>query len=172
MTTPHRTSHKARGAARRRAAGVHIEGQSSTEKNGRNLRAVWLAFVIAGIGYMVLSSQQPAGWGVPVWLSLALLLIPALAGLALNRLQAENRPPRQAFFAGMKGVGWAMFFYASITMTVVANRVGGAGNAGEEFLAGLLTTILFTLLAGAAAGLANVLLTRMLSKRSDNGPAS
>ena len=76
------------------------------------------------------------------------------------------------FFAGMKGVGWAMFFYSSITLIVLAKRVGGAGSAGEEFLAGLLTAIVFTLIAGSAAGLTNLLLGTMLSRRSDDGPVS
>ena len=172
MTTPRKPSHGGSSAARRKAALANSGRQSSTEKQGSNLRAVWLAFVVAGVGYLVLSQQQPAGWGVPLWAALAFLLIPALAGLAINRLQSPHRPPKQAFLAGMKGVGWSMFFYSSITLTVLANRVGGAGNVGEEFLAGLLTAIVFTLLAGCAAGLTNVLLTGMLSRRSDDGPAS
>lgn len=172
MTTPRKPSRSGSSAARRKAALANSGRQATAETHGSNLRAVWLAFAIAGIGYLVLSQQQPAGWGVPLWASLALLLIPALAGLAVNRLQAAQRTARQMFFGGMKGVGWAMFFYSSITLIVLANRVGGAGSGGEEFLAGLLTAIVFTIVAGSVAGLTNVLLSGMLPRRSDDGPAS
>ncbi len=170
--SPPRKPYASGASSKRRGNAVHSHHTPPKAQTGQNARAVWLAFVLAGIGYLMLSSQQPAGWGVPLWLALALLLIPAIGGLAINRLQAAGRPVRQAFFAGMKGVGWAMFFYASITLTVLANRVGGAGNGGQEFLAGLLTVVACTLFAGSVAGCVNVLLIGLIPRRSENGPAS
>ncbi|HLJ54260.1 MAG TPA: hypothetical protein VKT77_04420 [Chthonomonadaceae bacterium] len=137
----------------------------------RNTRAVWLAFLIACIGYLITSSQQPAGWGVGLWMLLAWLLIPTVAAFALSRVQAPGRAAPQLFKAGMKGVGWAMFLYSAITLRALAHRVGG-GNAFQGFIAGLLTCVLCTVIAGAVAGGTNVLLARLFSRRTDHGRSS
>ena len=139
--------------------------------SARNARAVWLGFLVAAVGYFALSAQQPAGWGVGLWAVLALLLVPALTGLTVSRFQTWARPPREAFFAAMKAVGWAMLFYATITLTVLAHRVDGP-NGGERFLAGALVTLVYILVAGAAAGTVNLMLTRAATRKGSHGPSS
>ena len=146
--------------------------QTQQDQSPRNRRAVMFGFFAALLGYLLLSGRQPAGWGEGLWAFLALLLVPALAGLIVNRKQAGDRPSRQAFFAGMKAAGWAMLFYASITLTVLANRIGRADGGGQAFLAGVLVTVVYTLVAGSVAGLVNVMLVRILTRSGQHGPAS
>jgi len=64
-----------------------------------------------------------------------------------------------------------MFFYASINLIVAGSRLGRPDGGGQEFLAGLLATVVYTAIAGAAAGFTNLALIRITAKRSNNGTA-
>ena len=145
--------------------------QTQLAETGRNRRAVLLGFVVGIFGYLLLSFQQPAGWGEGLWAALALLLVPALAGLVVHRAQAKDRPLGSAFLAGMKSAGWAMLFYASITLIVLASRLGAADGGEQRLLAGLLVTCIYTLLAGVVAGLVNLALTRVAGRTNSHGTA-
>src|SRR5689334_18399596 len=103
--------------------------QSQKVQLARNRWAVWCGFLAAVIGYAILAIRQ-VSFSPPF----ALVVVPALAGLIINRIQASDRPPRQAFFAGLKGVGWAMLFYASISLTLLANGLGSTEGGGQRFL--------------------------------------
>ena len=149
-------SHAAHGGSSRHAATVV---QNSAELARRNRRAGMLGFLVAVVGYLLLSIQQPVGWGEGLWAALAFLLVPALGGLVVNLAQERNRASGKAFFAARKSVGWAMFLYAGITLIVLAIRVGSPD--GGMFLAGLVATVVYTILAGVVAGLVNLALTRV-----------
>jgi hypothetical protein len=143
----------------------HVTSHASVVRATPNRRAVWVGFAAGIVGYLLLSYQQPAGWGEGLWAGFALLLVPAIAGFVVNRAQGQDRAPRQAFSAGMRAAGWAMLFYAFITLIVLARRVEGSGDGGQEFLAGLLVTVVYTLFAGTVAGIVNLTLTRIATNR-------
>jgi hypothetical protein len=167
-----------REAARHGASEAVISRTARKIRNAEKTRAVpdrrgvWLGFAAAFLGYMVLSFQQPANWGEAIWAALAFLLIPALVGFVVNRTQRRDRPPTQAFFSGMKAAGIAMFLYASITLIVLANRVGRPDAVMQEFLAAVIVITVYSLLAGAAAGTVNAALTRLQTGRESDGTAS
>lgn len=155
-----------------------VERHASAIRNAENAghkprgSGAWWGFAVAAIGYFLLSLQQPAGWGEAVWVCLAFILIPALVGVVVNRGQGPNRPPNRAFFSSAKPAGFAMFLYTSITLMVLAARMDRPDAHGEEFLTGLIVTCVYTLVAAAAAGTVNLMLTTMAARRDNHGPAS
>jgi hypothetical protein len=145
--------------------------RAEAARAGGGRLAVWAGFGIACIGYLVLSFQQPAGWGEGVWAALAFLLIPALAGLVMSRIQRGSEPLARAFFSAMKGVGRAMLLYAAITLIVLAHRVGRPDAAAHEFIAAAIVVVVYSVAAGAVAGLVNLMLTRLAMRKENDGPA-
>ncbi len=113
-------------------------------------------------GYLLLSVKSPLGWGQTVWEALAFLVIPALMGLLIGRRHAGERTPGAAFADGLKAGLMAMALYASVHLISSGCALDkDAGDAGEEFVAGLFTFVLFSLLAGLVSGLISALSSRI-----------
>lgn len=129
-------------------------------------KSAWGGFAVAGIGYLILSFQQPPAWGIPVWAALAFLLVPAGAGYAASRIQGPGIEGQARFAAAMRGVGWAMFFYTLLSLFVLLLRMGGEGRGAQVGLVIFVLSVVYALLAGGVAGLAaKILGPRIVAKR-------
>lgn len=145
-----------------------IQHKRSAGKTRRG-RAPWWGFAVAVAGYLILSLQQPAGWGEALWAALALLAVPAVSGFVANRAQAGTAPTGGPFFSAARGAGAAMLLYSAITLAVLAQRVGRPDGGTQVLLAGAIVTTVYTMLAGAIAGLVNVVLTRNAAGKATHG---
>jgi hypothetical protein len=115
----------------------------------------WRGFGVAFIGYMCVSLQQPLGWGIPIWIFLAFLLVPALAGLATGLVRRGAGTAGGSFWTGFQSVGAAMALYTVVHLLLLGGPHSDAADRWQERIAGLLTTLLFTLIAGLVAGAAS-----------------
>jgi hypothetical protein len=134
----------------------------SLKRRGRG--AAWVGFWLGLLAYLLLSMQQPLGWGILVWVLLAFLIVPGLIGLLIGKkLGAEPTAPMK-FWAGLKGVAWAMAFYAFLNPILLLGRLNVEGENGARLFAVLLVTVVFALLAGGVAGLASALTAKRAPK--------
>ena len=124
----------------------------------RGRRGPWAGFAIAGIGYLLLSVQQPPAWTIPVWAALALGVVPAIAGLATGRWQGPERAPRRRFWDAARAAGGAMFLYSGLSLPAVRHRFSTGAEMGDALLVGVFVTLVYGALAGAVAGLVSALL--------------
>lgn len=116
--------------------------------------SVWFGFFIALIGYAVVSSRQPDGWTKPVWLVLALAVVPGVAGLFVGRRHAGERSRAHAFMDGLKSGIWAMACYSGFNLLILADKLQKeASQSFDEYVAALLTVIVFSAIAGGVSGL-------------------
>src|SRR5580700_7825026 len=102
---------------------------------GRRLRAaraahdrgvrgsVRVGFLIALAGYLVLSAREPLGWTMHVWIVLAFVVIPSVAGLFVGRRHAGTRTRSLAFYDGVRSGVFAMACYAGIHVFTLANNL-------------------------------------------------
>lgn len=142
------------GASRRDIERLHSSidrGEARSKKGAKAAR--WLAFGLGILAYLILSVQQPPAWRVPVWAALAFLAVPATVGFTAGKIAGRGTPAPTRFRAGMSAGGWAMFWYAAITLFMLHARMNSGAPAGEVFLAGAFVTIVYSLLAGLVAGL-------------------
>lgn len=109
-----------------------------------------LPFLLAAVAYLILGSFNRATLGQPVWILIAIVAVPALAGFALGR-RGDSRA-RAAFGA----LFWAMAFYTLVNLTRIRLRIG-SGDTGGNLLAILLVTAAQSVAAGGVAALAATL---------------
>lgn len=117
----------------------------------------WRGFIVAILGYLCVSFQQPLGWGIPLWIFLAFLLVPTLTGLAVGLAQRGAGTPGRSFWTALKAAGKAIALYTIIHLLLIGGPHSDAADRGQERIAGVLTTLLFTLIAGLVAGTVSVL---------------
>lgn len=110
-------------------------------------------FCLALAGYVVLSLRQPAEWRVPVWLALIFLVIPGLVGVFVGRRHAGERTRARAFYDGARCGAYSMVCYSGVHVLVLANRLQkDASQTIDEYVAGVLTVVVFSAIAGMVAG--------------------
>ncbi len=130
--------------------------------------SVFGGFGIAFVGYLLLCIRQPLGWGIPLWLALAVGVVPCAAGGYVGRRHAGEREPGASFRDGAKSVAGAMVCYSGFSTLILVSRLQkGALQLGEEAFAALLTTALLTIVAAGMAGVASVAASRIGVKRTD-----
>ena len=112
----------------------------------------WGGFVVGIVGYLCLSIRQPLDWGLPLWSVLAFLLVPGLVGLVVGRVQGAMGTTAGSFGTAAKSAGKAMGLYTAVHLLLIGGPHSSGANTSQEFLAGLLSTLLFALIAGLAAG--------------------
>ena len=112
----------------------------------------WGGFLVGIVGYLCLSVRQPLDWGMPLWIVLAFLLVPGLVGVVVGRVQRAAGTPRGSFRTAAKSAGNAMGLYTALHLILIGGPHSDGADITQEFLAGLLSTLLFALIAGLAAG--------------------
>jgi len=112
----------------------------------------WRGFWVAILGYLCLAFRQPLGWGMGLWIFLAFLLVPILAGLVVGRYQRNVGAPGQSFWMAFKGVSKAMALYTILSLIFIGGSHSDSADKWQERLAGILTTALFFLITGLVAG--------------------
>ena len=124
-----------------------------------------MGFILGLIGYLILSTRQPVGWGPSVWYMLTFLAIPGITGLLVGWRHAGQRSMKHAFVDGAKAGAYSMACYAGFNLILLFNHLQkDETQLGDEFFAAAITTIMFSLLAGAITGVASVLASRILPK--------
>jgi hypothetical protein len=116
----------------------------------------WVGPAIGILGYLLLSLQQPLEWTQPVWILAAFVLIPALVGVAIGRLQVRGKPAFAAFWTGMKTGCVVMGLYTAITLMVLVHRLARPDGGEQELPVILVVTVVYALLAGAVTGSASL----------------
>jgi len=111
----------------------------------------WIGFLIAAVGYGILAFRSPGAWGVGLWATLALLIIPILGGLAIGGRGYISWRIAACF----RGIGLPMAVYTLIGAFIARHRVQSAPGSGMEAI--LPITILYCLAATVAALAANLL---------------
>ncbi|MCW3100403.1 MAG: hypothetical protein JWL77_6021 [Chthonomonadaceae bacterium] len=112
----------------------------------------WRGFIVAILGYLFVSLQQPLGWGMPLWIFLAFLLVPGLAGLAVGFAQRGAGTPGRSLWTAIKSAGKAMALYTIMHLLLLGGPHSDSADRWQERIAGVLTTILYSLVAGLVAG--------------------
>lgn len=115
-------------------------------------RGVWSGLAAGTVGYLLLGTQEPPEWTMPVWGLCAFVLLPGLIGFVIGRKQSLDDFPKARFRQGFLVTASVMFCYASIAMIAARNRIGSASDMGQEMLAGTLAAAVFAALAGCVAG--------------------
>jgi hypothetical protein len=124
----------------------------------------WRGFWVAVLGYALISFQQPLGWGLALWGFLAFLLTPSLAGVVIGLYQRTAGTPSQSFWTAFKSVSKVMAFYTALHLILIGGPHSDKADAGQEFLAGLLSTIVFALIAGLVAGAVGAMIVGVRTK--------
>ena len=115
-------------------------------------RGVWSGLAAGVVSYLLLGTQEPPEWTMPVWALCAFVLLPGLIGFVIGRKQSLDDFPKARFRQGFLVTAPVMFCYASIAMIAARNRIGSASDVGQEMLAGTLAAAVFAALAGCVAG--------------------
>ncbi len=141
---------------------VHLtaleQGERQTQQRGR--RTGWIGFWLGGLCYLLLSTRQPPQWTVPVWATLAFLLVPLIGGFAAGRWQGPDRPAATRFRSGCFAVGWAMALYTGITLISLREKIH-TGSSSQVLLVGLFVTGVYAAVAGIVAGFSSARLASM-----------
>lgn len=111
-----------------------------------------LALPMAAAAYLIFGAFSRVAMGQLLWGLIALVLIPALCGLAIGRRGAPNAGT--AFGVCF----WAMAFYTLVNLIRIRLPIG-SGDFGGNVLAGFLTI----LVNGAIAGGVGVLAAKLRS---------
>jgi hypothetical protein len=129
------------------------EFSQDRQKSGR----MFFAICVAVLGYTVLSFRQPAAWSPELWIALAFLLIPVLAGaLAGNSVAATSaRVKGKRFWRGFWVAFITMGLYTLINVAIVRSRVTSADKA-DDLTIFLVVTVAYGFAAGIVAGFAGV----------------
>jgi hypothetical protein len=120
--------------------------------------------VVGFVGYLIVSLQQPLGWGQPLWIFLAFLLVPSMVGLAVGLQQKTAHAPVASFWNACRGCGTVMGLYSMLHLILIGGPHSDGANAGQELIAGLLTILLFALIAGLVAGTVSATIVGMRVK--------
>ena len=112
----------------------------------------WRGFAAALLAYLCLSLQPPLGWTLPLWIFLAFVFAPGLVGLVVGLQQRQAHAPGRSFWTAAKSAGTAMGLYTTLHLVLIGGPHSDGANLGQEILAGLLSILLFALIAGLAAG--------------------
>lgn len=124
--------------------------------------SVLIGMALGIVGYLIISVKPPLEWGLPLWGALIFLVVPGLTGLLIGRRHAGERTPQAAFRDGWRAGLWAMSLYTVIHLIGAGCRLDReGGEAGEEFFAGLLTLLLFSVVAGLVSGMISALSSRI-----------
>jgi hypothetical protein len=127
--------------------------QTAAEAQERRVQSGgWRGFTLAIVGYLCVSLQQPLGWTVPLWIFLAFLLVPCLVGLFVGLQQRTGHAPGRSFWTAARSCGTAMGLYTIVHLLLLGGPHSDAADKWQERIAGVLTTLLFTLVAGLVAG--------------------
>ncbi|HLK61596.1 MAG TPA: hypothetical protein VKU00_33925 [Chthonomonadaceae bacterium] len=125
------------------------------------------------LGYLLLSLQQPSGWTQTVWILLAFGLVPAIIALVVRWRQGVEVENSARFWTAWRAGSATMALYSVISLIIVGTRLGGDTVSGaSHFIAGVLTMLLFALLAGSVAGLVCLLFGFRLRREGKHEPAS
>ncbi|MBI5833637.1 MAG: hypothetical protein HZB16_15155 [Armatimonadetes bacterium] len=119
-----------------------LEAARSGERAERRV-----ALAVACLGYLVLATRNPRVWGQGLWAALALLAVPAVAGVAAGLVAEARSDFGERLRRAAGGVGWAMGGYALVSMTMVRARMGSGTSSA------LLTIPVVAGVLAVAAGL-------------------
>ncbi len=120
----------------------------------RTKAAPWAGFGLCAVGYLILSIQQPDGWGVWVWRALALVGLPLFAGVLVGKMMGPDSHGQWRFHGAAKAGAWAMGLYAVITLLVLRSRIGSGPSSEQTVLIIGVVAVAYALVAGLVAGAA------------------
>jgi ABC-type transport system involved in cytochrome c biogenesis permease subunit len=119
--------------------------------------SVRVGFLIALAGYLILSARQPLGWTPSVWIVLAFVVIPGVAGLFVGRRHAGTRTRSLAFYDGVRSGVYAMACYSAIHIFTLANNLEKDNSQlVDEWAAAFIVVIVYSIIAGGVAGMSSV----------------
>lgn len=111
-------------------------------------RGFWVALLC----YLLISLQQPRGWGMPLWIFLAFLLAPGFVGLVVGQQQKILAAPGHSFWSAFKSAFWVTAFYTIIHLILLGGSHSAAANKGQEGIAVVIATLTYALVSGLVAG--------------------
>ena len=113
-------------------------------------RAFWVALV----GHVLLGLRSVRHWGSGLWLLLALVAIPALAGWLGGRNAGRDVTPNQRFWDTAPRVGLVMAGRTGFGLIIAHGGFSSGGRGSAVLVVWLFLTVLYTVVAGAVAGMA------------------
>ena len=118
--------------------------------------SVRIGFLLALAGYVILSTRQPLGWTLKVWIVSAFVVIPVISGFFVGRRHAGERTRSRAFYDGARSGAYAMVCYATFHLLMLADHLQkDSTQLVDEYVAVIIAVIVFSALAGIVAGLAS-----------------
>ncbi len=127
--------------------------------------SVRIGFVIALIGYLIVSTRQPEGWKPGIWLMLILGVVPAVAGIFVGWRHAGERSVKFAFVDGFRASVFAMMLYSAANLIVLFDHLHkDYTQVGDEFFAAATTIVLFSIGAGVISGGISVVASHLLPR--------
>jgi hypothetical protein len=119
-------------------------------------RAPWAGFGVGVLLYLLLSIRTPTQWTGPVWIALAFFVIPIIAGYFTAWYYGFRCDRGERFVPAALAGGLAMVVYSIINLLVARYRIaeGAGSDVGGQYLAELIVTVAYGLIAAIVAGLA------------------
>lgn len=138
----HKQTHNLRVAIR-----AHEQMQVKQARNSH-----WVGLLIGGFVYFILLFT-PLNPRHPLWVVLALLVVPGVIGIAIGRRMGYDAGGGSRFWRAAKACGFVMFGYAFLSMIWQRTRFPLGGDAGQVFLVWVTASAVYALVAGGIAGL-------------------
>ncbi len=138
-----------------RSAILKKENSEDVQTAGSGKIGFWIAFV----GYLILFFNTPRGWGIPLWIALAFLLIPVLAGFQVGKRVGYDAGTKMRFRRAFRSVGFAMWGYTFLSLILQRTKFPVGGEAPQVLLLWIVIPVLYAAIAGCVAGTASVRLT-------------
>lgn len=122
---------------------------------------VLAAWLIALAGYFTMFALPPTRVGVPVWLLIGFVALPALIGIVTGPAPVTKAGLR----ASVRVTALSMFVYTLVSLFGLHRRIDSSSGS-SVFLVELFVSVVFAVLAGGVAAGANALRGKLAGGRS------
>jgi hypothetical protein len=117
-------------------------------------RAPWAGFGVGVVLYLILTIRSPAQWTKPVWMVLAFLIVPAIAGYFTAWYYGFRCQRRERFRPSAMAGGFSMVIYAIIGLIIARCKIAEdpGVDSGGVLLASCVVTVVYGVIAAVVAG--------------------
>ena len=113
--------------------------------------------LVGAVGYLLLSIQSPLRYTIPVWMMLALVVIPALIGVSVGAVTILREGIAAAFWVA----AMTMLTYSALNMARIHGELPMSADPGQVFLACAIVSVAYALVAGIVSAGVNALYSRL-----------
>lgn len=155
------------GKATKRLERAIAADEQDQRKRGSN--SGWVGFFGAALAYLFLFFIPLSS---VVHKVVALLIVPACCGWVIGRMMGFDAGARERFRRGAKMAGYAMFWYAIVSLIWLRTRYPMGAETGQVFWLWLMVSLAYGVAAALVAGTVSAKLTWLGAKETSHGSAS